>query len=158
MKLIVDPAADAVWQAVMTVHSAKGTVETVPRNDEEWLTARRGAMALMEASNLLMIPGRHVGRPGDKSEAPGVELEPAEMEASILKDLPNFYTAALGLHNAGSDALKAIDEKNAEKLFEVGETIERACEHCHATYWYPNEKIPAIVPDPPAPAPAPAKP
>ena len=35
MQLIVDPAADQVWQAVMTVQSAQGTVETVP-------TKRRG--------------------------------------------------------------------------------------------------------------------
>ena len=41
MQLIIDPAADEVWQAVMTVHSAQGTVETVPRSDEDWLKARR---------------------------------------------------------------------------------------------------------------------
>src|SRR5262245_58738347 len=75
MMWVVDPAADQVWQAVMTVESAKGTVDTQPRNDEEWNVARRGAITLMEASNLLMVPGRHVGRPGEKSEAPGVELE-----------------------------------------------------------------------------------
>jgi hypothetical protein len=145
-----------VWQAVMTVHSAEGTVDTVPKSDEDWLKARRGALTLIEASNLLMMPGRHVGKPHDKSEAPGVELEPAEMEANINKDLPEFYKAALGLHNAAEQALSAIDAKNSEKLFEIGETIEMACEHCHSRYWYPNEKIPTF-PDPPAPAPAPGK-
>jgi hypothetical protein len=149
MQLIIDPAADEVWQAVMTVHSAEGTVDTVPKSDEDWLKARRGALTLIEASNLLMVPGRHVGKPHDKSEAPGVELEPAEMEANIGKDLPEFYKAALGLHSAAEQALAAIDAKNAEKLFELGETIEMACEHCHSRYWYPNEKIPTF-PDPPA--------
>jgi hypothetical protein len=154
MLYLVDPAADQVWEAVMTVHSAAGTVETVPRSEEDWAAARHGAMVLLETSNLLMVPGRHVGRDGDKSEAPGVELEPAEMEANILKDLPEYYKAAVGLHDAAVLALQAIDTKNAEKLFEVGETIEMACEHCHSRYWYPNEKIPAIVPAPPATAPA----
>lgn len=149
MQLIVDPAADEVWQAVMTVHSAAGTVETVPKSDEDWLNARRGAMTLIEASNLLMTPGRHVGKPGEKSEAPGVELEPAEMEVNIGKDLPEFHKAALGLHGAAVQALAAIDAKDAPKLFELGEAIEMACEHCHSRYWYPNEKIPAF-PDPPA--------
>jgi len=153
MQLMVDPAADEVWQAVMTVHSAAGTVETVPKSDEDWLKARRGAMTLMEVSNLLMTPGRHVGKPHDKSEAPGVELEPAEMEANINKDLPEFYKAALGLHGAAEQALGAIDAKDAVKLFELGETIEMACEHCHSRYWYPNEKIPTF-PDPPTPPPA----
>jgi len=156
MQLIVDPAADEVWQAVMTVHSAQGTVETVPRSDEDWLKARRGAMTLIEASNLLMTPGRHVAKPGEKSEAPGVELEPAEMEANIVKDLPAFHKAALGLHDAAVQALGAIDAKDAPKLFELGEAIEMACEHCHSRYWYPNEKIPTF-PDPPAPPPAASK-
>lgn len=144
MLFMIDPAADQVWQAVMTVESAKGTVDTVPRNDEEWNVARRGAITLLEASNLLMVPGRHVARPGEKSEAPGVELEPAEMEANILKDLPEFHKAALGLHKAATDALAAIDARDSQKLFEIGEEVERACEHCHSRYWYPNEKIPVF--------------
>jgi hypothetical protein len=144
MQLMVDPAADQVWQAVMTVDSDKGTVETVPRSDEDWTVARRGAVTLLEASNLLMIPGRRVAKPGEKSEAPGVELEPAAMGALIESDLPSYYKSAQGLHDAALLALQAIDAKNPEKLFEVGETIERACEHCHSNYWYPNEKIPAF--------------
>jgi hypothetical protein len=156
MQLIVDPAADEVWQAVMTVHSAQGTVETAPKSDEDWLKARRGAVTLIEASNLLMTPGRHVGKPGEKSEAPGVELEPAEMEVNINKDLPEFHKAALGLHGAAVQALGAIDAKDSAKLFELGEAIEMACEHCHSRYWYPNEKIPTF-PDPPTPPPAAGK-
>lgn len=155
MQLVIDPAADAVWLAVMTVDSAQGTVETVPRSDEDWAKARSGAVTLLEASNLLMMPGRHVAKPGEKSEAPGVELEPAEMEANILKDLPEFYKASLGLHDAATQALAAIDAKDANKLFEIGETIERACEHCHSRYWYPNEKIPDF-PSAPTTTPAPA--
>jgi hypothetical protein len=156
MQLIIDPAADDVWQAVMTVDSQQGTTETVPRSDEDWLKARRGALTLIEASNLLMTPGRKVGHPHDKSEVPGVELEPAEMEANINQDLPEFHKAALRLHDAGMQALAAIDGKDAPRLFEVGETIEMACEHCHSRYWYPNEKIPTF-PDTPAQQEPPAK-
>ncbi|HEY6508777.1 MAG TPA: hypothetical protein VIY56_12245, partial [Vicinamibacterales bacterium] len=116
--------------------------------------ARSGAVMLIEASNLLMIPGRHVAKPGEKSEAPGVELEPAEMEVNILKDLPEFYKAALRLHDAATQALTAIDGKNPNKLFELGETIEMACEHCHSRYWYPNEKIPDFPTSAPTAAPA----
>jgi hypothetical protein len=144
MQSVVDPNADVVWLAVTTVQSAKGTLETRPRNDEEWTKVRHGAIALTEASNLLMVPGRHVARPGEKSETPGVELEPSEMEVLINKDLGAWRKRAHGLHEAGLAALQAIDAKDADKLFEVGEQIDRACEACHLQYWYPNEKIPPV--------------
>jgi hypothetical protein len=144
MQSVVDPNADVVWLAVTTVQSNKGTVETRPKTDEEWTKVRHGAVALMEASNLLMVPGRHVAKPGEKSETPGVELEPSEMEALINKDLVAWRKRAHGLHEAGAAAIQAIDAKDADKLFEVGEQIERACESCHSQYWYPNEKIPPV--------------
>jgi hypothetical protein len=144
MQSVIDPNADVVWLAVTTVQSAKGTVETKPRTDEEWMKVRHGAIALTEASNLLMIPGRHVARPGERSETPGVELEPAEMEVLINKDLAAWRRRAHGLHEAGLAALQAIDARDADTLFEVGEQIERACEGCHSQYWYPNEKIPPV--------------
>ena len=144
MQSVVDPNADVVWLAVTTVQSNKGTIETRPKTDEEWTKVRHGAVALMEASNLLMVPGRHVARPGEKSETPGVELEPSEMEALINKDLGAWRKRAHGLHEAGVAAIQAIDAKDANKLFEVGEQIERACEGCHSQYWYPNEKIPPV--------------
>jgi hypothetical protein len=144
MQSVVDPSADVVWLSVTTVQSAKGTVETAPHTDEEWTKVRHGAIALTEAANLLMVPGRHVARPGEKSETPGVELEPSEMEVLITKDLNAWHKRAKALHEAGLAALQAIDAKDAQKVFEVGEQIERACEGCHSQYWYPNEKIPPL--------------
>jgi cytochrome c556 len=144
MQSIVDPSADAVWMSVTTVQSASGTVETAPKTDQDWLKVRHGAVGLSEGANLLMMPGRHVARPGEKSETPGIELEPSEMEALIAKDRGAFIERAKALHEAGMAAVAAADAKNPEKLFEVGEQIERACENCHSHYWYPNEKIPPV--------------
>jgi hypothetical protein len=144
MQSVVDPNADVVWLSVTTVQSAKGTVDTAPKTDEEWKKVRHGAIALMEAANLLMVPGRHVAKPGEKSETPGVELEPSEMEVLINKDVPAFRMRAKALHDAGYAALQAIDNKDAQKVFEVGDQIEQACENCHKQYWYPNEKIPPV--------------
>jgi len=148
MQAVIDPNADVVWLAVTTVQSAEGTVETRPTTDEEWTKVRHGAIALMEAANLLMVPGRHVARPGEKSETPGVELEPSEMEELINKDLASWRKRALGLHDAALAALQAIDARDADKLFEIGEQIELACEACHSQYWYPNEKIPPLPSSP----------
>jgi hypothetical protein len=144
MQSVVDPAADVVWLSVTTVQSAQGTVEKAPKTDEEWTMVRHGAIALTEAANLLMVPGRHVARPGEKSETPGVELEPSEMEVLINQDPAAWHKRARALHDAGLAALQAIDAKDATKVFEVGEQIERACEGCHSQYWYPNEKIPSV--------------
>ena len=143
---VVDTNADVVWLSVTTVASDKGLIETRPKTDEEWAKVRQGAIQLAEAANLLMIPGRHVARPHEKSETPGVELEPAEMEELINKDRPAFYEHAKALYNAAMLAANAAEKKDADKVFEIGETIEQACENCHKTYWYPNEKIPELPP------------
>jgi len=141
---VVDRQADVVWQSVTTVASDKGLVETKPKNDEEWASVKAGAITLAEAANLLMVPGRHVARPGEKSDTPGVELEPAEMEELITKDPHAFYQRARALYDAAMLAADAAEHKDAEKVFEIGENIERACENCHRQYWYPNEKIPDL--------------
>ena len=141
---VVDTNADVVWLSVTTTASDKGLVETRPQNDAEWARVRQGAVTLAEAANLLMIPGRHVARPGEKSETPGVELEPSEMEELINKDRAAFYKHAKALYDAAMLAVDAIDKKDADRVFEVGENIDQACEQCHRNYWYPNEKIPEL--------------
>jgi hypothetical protein len=144
MDAIVDPSADVVWDSVTTVVSANGVNDAAPHTPEEWADVRRGALRLAEATNLLIVPGRHVARPGEKSVAPGVELEPEEIEALVNNDRETWNKLAHGLQDASLAALKAIDAKNAETLFNVGEQIEIACENCHSHYWYPNEKIPPV--------------
>jgi hypothetical protein len=143
MLSIVDPSADVVWEAVTTVSDGGGTTERVPGTDEEWVNVRRGAVTLLEASNLLLVPGRRVAQHHEKSEAPGVELEPEQMEILINKDRAAWNSRARDLHSAAVEALQAIDAKDAQKLFDVGEHIERACENCHSHYWYPNQQLPS---------------
>ena len=149
---VIDTNADVVWLSVTTVASSEGLVETRPKTDEDWARVRAGAITLAEAANLLMIPGRRVARPGEKSEVPGVELEPEEMDVLIAKDRNKFNEQAKALYNAAMLAATAAEKKDADKIFEVGETIELACENCHRTYWYPNEVIPQVpdLPEPPA--------
>ena len=147
MLSVIDPAADVVWLSVTTVVDDKGLVETQPITDEDWTKVRHGAVTLMEAANLLMIPGRRVARPGEKSETPGIELEPEEMDALIAKDRAAWNAHAKDLHDVMSSVIQAIDAKDADKVFELGELIEVACETCHKNYWYPNEVIPPFPSD-----------
>ena len=147
MDSIVDPSADVVWNAVVTTVGPDGTVEKAPHTNEEWAELRRGAIRLVESSNLLLMPGRHVAGPGEKSETPGIELEPAEMEALLNKDRGAWDARVDAFRAVSLDVLSAIDAKDATRLFDVGDKLDTACENCHKQYWYPNEKIPEFPSD-----------
>jgi hypothetical protein len=139
MDSLVDPAADALWDSVETIISAAGTEEKAPHTDEEWLNLRRNAIRLVEATNLLQMPGRHVAKPGEKAENADVELAPEEIEKRINADRAQWITLAHGLHGAALGALQAIDKKSVPELFEAGDKLDGACERCHQKYWYPPD-------------------
>src|SRR6516162_7654507 len=100
MDALVDPGSDYIWDSVETVVSAKGTEEKAPHTDEDWKQVRNHAIMLLEATNLLQIPGRHVAKPGEKAEDPKVELSPDQIEESINKDRASWINYAHGLHDA----------------------------------------------------------
>src|SRR5262245_14481857 len=139
MDSVVDPSADFIWESVSATVDAKGLTEKQPRTDEEWQEVRRRAIALLEATNLLKIPGRHVAKPGQKADDPKVELPPEKIEELINADRAAFNKFAQGLHDATMPALKAIDAKDPEELLNSGDDIDAACEKCHLKYWYPDE-------------------
>jgi hypothetical protein len=142
MQSVLDPSSDAIWQSVATTVTGSGLEERRPKTDEEWTVLRGHALRLMEVSNLLQMPGRPVARPGEKSSYPGIELGPEEIQAEIDKDLPGWIARAKALREAVAPSLAAIEAKDAQKLEQVGETIDTACENCHLEYWYPNSPGP----------------
>ena len=144
MLSIIDGNADIVWNSVATTLTDKGPAETLPQTDQDWSRVRSAALTLAESANMLMIPGRRVARPGEKSETPGVELEPEEMDKLIAEDRSSWNTHALALYDAAMETVAAADARKPERVFEIGEHIELACEGCHRQYWYPNEEIPDV--------------
>jgi hypothetical protein len=137
MDSLVDPSADVLWDSVATIVSASGTEEKAPRTDEDWAKVRHSAISLVEATNLLLMDGRRVARPGEKADNPKVELGPEDIEATITQDRQAWINFAHGLNDAGMAALKGIDAKDVKGLFDAGEQIDTACENCHLKYWYP---------------------
>jgi len=109
MLLVIDPAADLVWDSVKTVMTKKGTEEISPKNDEQWNTVRTGAATLAEAANLLMLDGR-------------------------AKDKNEWMTAARRLTDTAEKALKAADAKDPAAVFATGGEIYEACRGCHQRY------------------------
>jgi DNA transposition AAA+ family ATPase len=146
MDSVVDPNADYIWESVETIVSAKGVEEKKPRTDEDWKEVRRHAIALMEATNLLKMPGRRVAQAGEKADDANVELRPEQIEALINKDRAAWSKFASGLHDATMDVLKTIEAKDADALLNTSDRIDTACENCHLEYWYPSEKKPAQAP------------
>lgn len=137
MTSVIDPEADVLWNSVATIVTASGTEEREPKTDEDWATLRRSAIQLVEATNLLRVPGRLVANPGEKSENPNIELQPETIQKMIAEDPAGWSALVDRLHDAAVPALKAIEARNAKGLFDAGDQIEHACEACHQRYWYP---------------------
>lgn len=139
MDSVVDPNADYVFQAVSTVVTAKETIEKAPKTDDDWKELRRHTVALMEATNLLQIPGRLVAQPGEKSDNPQIELSPEVIKTLIDSDRASWISHAHRLHDAATATMKAIEARNSEQVAAAGDLIEKACESCHQQYWYPEQ-------------------
>src|SRR5262245_42305748 len=58
MQAVVDPNADAIWDAVKSIDTSKGSQEIRPKTEEEWTAVRNAAVTVAEAGNLLMLVPR----------------------------------------------------------------------------------------------------
>jgi hypothetical protein len=138
MRYMIDPAADSIWNAVVTEVTSAGTTERAPSSDEEWAALRGHAITLIESTNLLLMEGRHVAAPGSRSDMPGVDLEPEQIEALLSADRDAWAAFVGGLQATGVNVLAAIDAKDVEGLLVTGDELDLACENCHVRYWYPS--------------------
>jgi hypothetical protein len=140
MDSMVDPNADVLWDAVAIISTREGVQYKQPRTNDEWQQVRRSAVMLLEAMNLVVLPGRQVAKPGERATEPSVELSPEEIQKLIDSDRASWAMLAHGLHDEATKALAAIDSRDAMGLMTQGEKIDQACENCHLKYWYPNDK------------------
>jgi hypothetical protein len=140
MESIIDPSADVLWGAAGAIVDKQGIQDLSPKTPEEWLNVRHAAVRIIEGANLLMMPGRQAAPAGTKSDAPGVELEPAEIAALINKERKSFDAFAKALQDLGLEALRTSEAQNVPLLEDIGGRMENVCESCHQTFWYPLEK------------------
>jgi cytochrome c553 len=80
-----------------------------PKDDTDWASIRRSALALAESANLLAIPGR------------------ARDQGDWIKD-------AKMLADAGTAAYKAAQAKDASALAAVSDSLDASCTACHKKY------------------------
>src|SRR2546425_341707 len=142
MRDMLDPASDYVFEAVKTVVTKEGIIETEPKTDKDWEKIRIGAVTLAEGAYLLKIP-RPFAPAGDENNSTGpdsTELSPAQIKAKLEAD-PVLWNAKIeALRNVGLEVLDIVKRKDVKELWDAGENLDQACESCHLIYWYPGDK------------------
>jgi hypothetical protein len=110
MNLILDPAADVLWDSAGWVDSREsGYEELYPTTDEQWDYVRRHSALLIEIGNMLALPGRAL-------------------------DNDAWLTYANGLSQAGALAMEAAALQNKEDFFQAGAQLYSVCTACHQAY------------------------
>jgi len=138
MRYMIDPAADALWESVVTEVTDSGVHEVKPESDEDWERLRGAAVTLSEATNLLLMENRRVAAEGSVSELPGVDLEPEQIEALLAENRQAWTQFVQGLQASGLTILEAIDAQDVDALLVAGDGLDLACENCHQRFWYPD--------------------
>lgn len=140
----IDPAADAIWEAVGSETGPGGIEEHFPRTAREWAALRRQALDIVAAAQLLQSGGRPVshGGPLEDADVPGISTAP-QIQQAIDGDRAAFNAHARELRAAGRAVLAAIDARAPQRLLKAGARLDAACERCHAAYWYPRAEQPA---------------
>ena len=139
MRSMVDPSADAIWDAVVTTVTEAGVEEVRPQTEEDWLALEHSAIMLVEAGNLLLIDGRPIAREGSVSELPGFDLEPDQIAVRVADNRDTWMRLARELHDAGVVMLDAVRARDVDALLEGGDRLDVACESCHSRFWYPGQ-------------------
>ena len=141
MKYMIDPVADNIFNAVSSTVTQQGIVDVEPKTEEDWDKIRIGAVTLAEGADLLRIR-RPFSPPGDENNSTGpdaVELSPAQITAKVERDPVEWNARVEALRNVALEALDVVRRKDVNELWDVGENLNKACEACHRSYWYPGE-------------------
>ena len=141
MKYMIDPVSDNIFNAVGTTVTIHGVVDVEPKTEEDWDKIRVGAVSLAEGADLLKIR-RPFTPPGDENNSTGpnaVELSPAQITAKVERDPVEWNARIEAMRNVALEALDVVKRKDVAELWDVGENLDKACEACHRSYWYPGE-------------------
>ena len=82
-----------------------------------WQEVENSALALSEAANLVLVPGRL-----------------CENGKAVPVQEATYRNAAQGLADAGRAAYTAAQSKSLDAMVEVSETVSVACSNCHEPY------------------------
>ena len=130
MDSVVDFSSDYIWKAVSTTVDKKGVHEMQPRTDEDWHEFRRRAVLLVEAANLIAIPGRRVAN-GDKAVEDKQPLEVAKIQQRLDTQHDALVGFAGALRDISLKLVEAADKRDVASITDLGGTLDEVCESCH---------------------------
>ncbi|MBL0170056.1 MAG: hypothetical protein IPP90_04885 [Gemmatimonadaceae bacterium] len=121
MAEVVEPAANVYWEAVGTVTDAKGTRETAPQTDSQWVAVRNSATIVAEAGNLMMLEGR-------------------------ARNTDEWMALSRGMIEVAERARAVAEKHDAKAVFDAGAELYEACVACHSIYLVGPKAIPPAIP------------
>ena len=111
MHLVLEPAADVLWDSAGWVMTLEGETSLVPTTEEEWLAAESAAGVIIASGDLLKIP-----------------------HSSEERSEP-WFTYSDQLSEQGRIAREAVLNRDGDALFEAGASLYQSCVQCHDDYW-----------------------
>lgn len=107
---VVQPTTKIYWDSVQYISDEDGNHDIFPRTDEEWQRTRDAATEIGRLARLLQTPAYAEGRGGD------------------------WLQISASLEEVSKMAEQAAEDRDVEKVFEVGGTIYNVCSACHLIY------------------------
>jgi hypothetical protein len=134
MKGIIFPAANVIFAAqrenpadVKPAKDPATATDPLDGSYGKWEAVENSALAIAEAANLLILPGRKCLNGLD------VPLK--------NRDWPQLIQ---GLRDAAMTAYKAAESKNQHKMADAAARINAACANCHDRYRVANDLLPLV--------------
>ena len=117
MRGILFPNSNIIFDAQNNDPTKKKADEQFGNPYGGWQNVENAAIALAEASNLLIIPGRVCsnGKPAPNAQ-------------------PDWPKLVQGLRDASMESYKAAQSKNMDKIVDAAGTLTEACSACHDKY------------------------
>ncbi len=109
MAMVIEPAADVLWDNAGWVESSAGYEELYPTTDEGWEFVISQAALVAETGNMLALPGRAM-------------------------DDEAWMVYSEGMVEAGKMAMDAARRRHQEDFFQAGAQLYSVCRACHQSY------------------------
>ena len=106
----VQPTAKIYWDSVQFISDETGDHDVFPKTDADWKRTKDAAIRISDLAELLKTPGYAEGRNED------------------------WTTFANSLGDVARMAEQAAEDRDTDKIFEVGGTMYNVCSACHQVY------------------------
>ena len=134
MRGILFPASNVIFAAakqnpadVKPAKDPSGATDPLDGSYGRWEAVETSALAIAEAANLLILPGRKCLN--------GLDVPVKNSDWAPLVQ---------GLREASMTAYKAAQSKNQDKMVDAAATLNAACANCHDRYRVSNDLVPQV--------------